>query len=168
MKYYVSAALVLILAVWLQINFLGGLRPLGIVPNLLLVALAFWAFLRPASQTITAALIGGLILDLASGTDFGLRMAFYTFFVLGVIYWRQLGATETAVSIASAVTAGTVIYNLAVLANLMRVHGAIDWLVAVRLIGLELILNLLLALLLRRLLIWSLRAQEGSFGEIRT
>lgn len=142
-----------LLAVWLQAYFLTAWRPFGVLPNLLLVVLTVFAWVRPASQTLVLAVFSGLVLDLTSGTDFGLRMAFYSVFGLAVLFIKQLGAGESWWSDAALVAAGTLVYNLAVLAAL-ALSGGFELLPVARLILLELVLNLLLLVLLRRLLLW--------------
>ncbi len=152
MRYTIAAAAVLIVTVWLQINFLGAARPLGVLPNLLLITITYFALMRPASQTLAAALVGGLLLDFASGADFGLRMAFYSFYALAVVFLRQAGAASENLGSAAAIVAlGTVGYNFAVLGSLILGRTQIPWLTVGRLIGLELLLNLLLTVVFHRL-----------------
>jgi len=118
----VGVGISLIIVLWLQVGFFGGLRLFGVVPNLLLIALTYWALNRQASEALTAALIGGLVLDFASGSDFGLRLAFYSFYALGVMYLRQRGAGQSVLVISAALATGTILFNLVVLSTRVAKH----------------------------------------------
>lgn len=131
-----------ILAAWLQIAGLGTLKPLGIVPNVMLVVVTLFALRLNASQALAAAVLGGWLLDAAAGgSAFGLHIAFYVVLALGIIAGRQLGV-QVGASITGLVivAVGTVVYNLAVLATLAtRVPLAV-----ISSIGRELCVNLAL------------------------
>lgn len=89
------------------------------MPNLLLVVVVVYGLLWNATPTLLAAIIGGFVLDLASGYDFGLRMAFYAAVALGVVAVKQLGMrADSVVTGLLLVAAGTILYNLVVLAAL--------------------------------------------------
>ncbi len=164
MKRIILTGLMLLVVLCLQVGFLGGWRPLGVLPNLLLIALTYWGLNRPASETLAAALTGGLILDLASGADFGLRLAFYSFYALGVIYLKQRGAGQSILVVGGTLIAGTILYNLVVLSTLVAGHVGFRVIIAAKLIALELILNLLIAFLPRKIWSWSLKPPRGSLA----
>lgn len=146
--------LITLVAAWLQLYFLGNMRPLGVLPNLLLVVIIYAGLLRDATETLAIALGAGLILDLASGSDFGLRMAFYAVLALIVMVLRQMGADFENLGLVLATTAaGAILYNLAVLAGLAVQHGSVPLALALGSIGRELLLDLLLVVLLRPLLV---------------
>jgi rod shape-determining protein MreD len=150
-------ALLVLITVWLQLYFLGAIRPLGVLPNLLLVVLVYAGLAREATETVAVALGGGLLLDLASGADFGLRMAFYTVVALVVMVARQMGADFENLGLVLVATAiGAVLYNLVVLASLLAQHGSVGWRLALSRTGWELVCDLVLAVVLRPLLIWVL------------
>ena len=165
MKSTVAAIFSLLVVVLLQSYFFGAMRPLGVLPNLLLVMLTYLAMLRPASQSLAVAILGGLLLDLISGTDFGLRMAFYSLFTLGVVMARQLGASlESFWSVVGLIAAGTVIYNLAVLGSLIIVRTEFSPLIAARLVAIELAFNLVFAALFGRAWRWLLKSAPEGLG----
>ena len=56
----------------LQLSLLPALRPLGAVPNLSLVIIVLAALYVATSEALAAAAVCGLMLDLASGANFGL------------------------------------------------------------------------------------------------
>lgn len=84
-------ALIIIMAASLQVTFLAGLRPWGVVPNLLLVVVLVAAVYLETSSAMAMALTGGLLADLASGSDFGLRMGAYGLVVLVAVTIRRGG-----------------------------------------------------------------------------
>lgn len=105
-----------ILTVWLQASFLGALHPFGIIPNLALIFILLASAVCTASETVAMAVSIGLILDLASGADFGLRTAFFSLLALMAIMLRRNGADfERPSMIVAAICGGTVLYNAAVL-----------------------------------------------------
>ena len=146
--------LTLIVAVILQVSFLGAWRPLGVVPNLVLVTLIWLSFTLPVQSLLIAAAGSGLALDLLSGADFGLRMVFMLTVALAILVIRQLGADVESMSLGLAVVAAaTVFYNLAVLAGLVALGAHLPGVNIAGIIGREIILNLLLALLVHPILV---------------
>jgi cell shape-determining protein MreD len=129
--------------VWLQLSLLGHLRPLGVVPALVMVAVILAALWLEATPTLVAAIVGGLLLDMASGADFGLRTGFFMVAALAVIAARQFGLHAESLAPAMAiVVVATLAFNLAVVAG-ANATGA-DWVVIAQRIGLEALVNTLL------------------------
>lgn len=158
MKATAIAIFSLLLIVWLQIYFLGAMRPLGILPNLLLVMLTYFALMRPASQALAVGVAGGLMLDLASGADFGIRLGFYSLFALVVVMTRQLGGSPDSLWTAiGLIVGGTVAYNLIVLASLILARADLNFAVIGRLILNETLINLAFGLVLSRFWRWLYR-----------
>lgn len=152
----------LLVTVWLQVGFLGAWRPLGILPNLLMVVIIFAGLVRGATETVAMGAAGGLLLDLASGSDFGLRMGFYTVLALVVVVMRQTGANLENLSLVWLITAvGTLVYNLAVLVGVWSAGATVPLNLAGRRIGIEMVMNLILATLLRPVLIRLLRSSAN-------
>jgi rod shape-determining protein MreD len=141
----VGGVLAVAVAAWLQVSWFGHVRPLGVIPNVMLLAVILFALWSDATPALVAAIGGGLLLDLASGSDFGLHMAFYVVMVLAIIAGRQLGLHATSLVTGVAATIfGTLLYNLVVLAT---IKAPISPLVAGR-VGRELVVNLILLALL--------------------
>jgi hypothetical protein len=112
------------------------------------VVLAVWS---TATATLAGAVAGGFLLDLASGTDFGLHMAVYVVVGLSVVAGRQLGlAAGSPVTAGLALIVGTLVYDAAVLAA----WGGHLPLAALGLIGRELICNLVLLVLVLLVGVW--------------
>lgn len=144
MKAWLTAAVVLVAAV-LQVATLPAWRPLGVIPNLLLVILLLCAIYRPATQALGLTVVVALLVDLASATTFGLRLSFFTLMVLIVVALMRLGADfERLDLLLLAVVVGTIGFNLAILSSVWPVTSS-DYLVAARLILVEMIINALLA-----------------------
>ncbi|HUC20301.1 MAG TPA: hypothetical protein VMR98_02285, partial [Candidatus Polarisedimenticolaceae bacterium] len=83
--------LLIILVACLQVSMFGHMRPFGIMPNLMVIAVVLVSLWGTASFSLVTAIGGGLLLDMASGSDFGLRMAFFVVVSLAIIAGRQLG-----------------------------------------------------------------------------
>ncbi len=102
--------IVILMAVWLQTSYFGHFRPFGVLPNLVLIVVVLSALLSEATPTVATAVLGGLLLDLSSATDFGLRAATLSVVALAVITARQYGlhsdSFATIVGIVVAATLG--------------------------------------------------------------
>lgn len=142
--------LLVLITGWLQTSFLAAWRPLAVVPDLVIVTVVWSSWRLSATEALGLAAGLGLWLDLASGTDFGLRTAFLTTLVLALLVIRQLGADVEAWGLGLAsVAAATIIYNLFILAPLVIGHATISWVTALSLVAKAAVLNVLLAALLR-------------------
>ncbi|MBW3537971.1 hypothetical protein KY386_00585 [Candidatus Parcubacteria bacterium] len=155
--------LVVLLSVWLQASFFGAMRPLGVVPNLLLVVVIYAGLVGTATESVAMALAGGMVLDLASGVDFGLRMAFYSLLALIIVMLKRAGANFDNVGLVLLSTVGgTLLYNAAVIVSLILSGVSLPLEAAAARVGFEVGLNLLLVLLGGRALIWLLSRGSGS------
>jgi len=139
-----------IVAVVLQIGLLPALRPLGVVPNIMLVLVVLVGLEGTASAALTMAVVTGLAVDLASGANFGLWTGTLVLAALaaGLIHRAgiELGGPLVAIVM---VTVGTLVMTLIILAGLVNVVsywpvGSISARLAI-----ELVLNLLGTVALR-------------------
>jgi rod shape-determining protein MreD len=138
------------LAVVLQISLLPALRPFGVVPNLVLVTVVLAALFAATSDMLVAAVLAGLLLDLVSGSGFGLWSGILVLatLVTGVMHRSGLeirGALVAPVVVA----AGTLLFTAGTL--LVLGGGAANWPV-LTLLGrfvVELLLNLTLVAMLK-------------------
>lgn len=148
-----QAVLVVLLALvgsWMQVFFFGSWRPLGVVPNLLAVLIILAGLKLRTSDTLWLAVLGGLFIDLSSGADFGLRMAFYSLLALLVAVLARLGLDfDNLGTLALMLLVATSIYNLAVVSNLVIAGASIEWSVVVVRTTCEFGLNCLLLFILR-------------------
>jgi rod shape-determining protein MreD len=129
-----------LLAVLLEVSFFGHVRPFGVMPNLMIIVITISAMWSQATPTLVAALLGGLLLDGASGTDFGLRTAFFAALALAVIAARQLGLhTDSIITTLAIVAVATVLFNLVVLTSVMGVSINSGFIISQ--IGREVVLN---------------------------
>jgi rod shape-determining protein MreD len=118
MKFVWGTALI-ILTACLQVSLFGHMRPLGIMPNLMVIAVVALSLWGTASFCLAAAIGGGILLDIASGSDFGLRTAFFVVVSLGIIAGRQLGLqADSWISVLMLVVVATILYDAAVIATL--------------------------------------------------
>jgi rod shape-determining protein MreD len=161
MKIAWLVVLVIITAL-LEASFLGALRPFGIIPNLALIVVLYVATDLQASEALAVALGTGLLLDLASSVDFGLRTAYLGFFALAVIIIRRTGADFSRISmlLAVVISAG-VLWNITVLLGPILAHDAVRWASVIRIIVVETLVNCGLLLLLHIPLRWLMAAIEG-------
>ncbi len=90
MKPY-KLTLLIIVVLMLQVGFLPGWQPLNVVPDLLLAVVICLALYTTVTEALICAVVVGLALDISSGTDFGLRLGFYTVVALGVSLLHRAG-----------------------------------------------------------------------------
>ena len=159
MRYW-RLVIVVVAMIVLQLGLVPAVRPLGVVPNLLLGLVALVGLLGTASVALAVALAGGLVLDLASGADFGLRMGLFVLVALVAGLVHRAGLTLGGPVVALVLVAvATVVADAAVLAGLVGI--ATQWplgLILARL-GLEVVLNLGLTLGLSPLVRWALPSE---------
>jgi len=149
----------------MQVSLLPALRPLGVVPNLALVIVTLIGLEGTASMALTTAVAGGVVLDLASGANFGLWTAMLVLAALvgGLVHRAgiELGGPTVAlviVAIGTAIETAVIVLGVAGSANLSA--GVI----AGRLIA-ELVLNLVLTVMLTPL-VRRLVPDQTASGEI--
>lgn len=122
MKIFLTVILVLFVAA-IQVTVFGQWRPFGVMPNLMLILVICLALWGSATVALAGTIIGGLTLDLASGTDFGLRTAFYTVVALTVIAAKQLGLhADSMLSAVVLVMLSTLLFDIAVLSTIPRME----------------------------------------------
>jgi rod shape-determining protein MreD len=83
--------IVALVAALFQATFLAAWRPLGVVPDLVLLTIVFIALVADLVPTLLAAVAGGLVLDFAAGEHFGLSSLVFVAASCGVAYLRTLG-----------------------------------------------------------------------------
>jgi len=71
-KVYLSAPLLFLLAV-LQVTLMAGVAVAGVRPDLVSAAVVCWALLKGPTEGAIWGLLGGLALDLLSGSPFGMH-----------------------------------------------------------------------------------------------
>ena len=149
----IKLALVVLMTVWLQAGFLAGWRPLGVVPNLMVIIVVYAGLMASPLEAVVLGLSGGIMLDFYSGADFGLRTAFYSMLAVAVAVVHRAGAESSSQGMAVVLVAGaSVMFNLAVMATLAgadTLHHLPSMLEAV---GVETVINVFLAIILGPLL----------------
>ncbi|HSX02076.1 MAG TPA: hypothetical protein VLI05_02045 [Candidatus Saccharimonadia bacterium] len=154
--------LVTILVLILQIGFIPALRPFGVVPDLALALVVSVGLAGTASAALAVAVAGGLLLDLTSGADFGLRLGLFALVALvtGLVHRAGLNLMGPVVALAL-VAAATLLGDLVVLANIAGTVGAWPIGELLRRLTVEIMLNLGLTLLLRPLVNWAVASDGG-------
>lgn len=140
-------------AIWLQVGMLPAVRPLGVVPNIMLVLVVLLGLRSTVSQALVLALSGGVAMDMSSGSDFGLHTGLLVLAALSTGLVRRSGFTLTALFVPMAlVAAGTLAGDLLSLANILGNVGPRAVATASLILAGELVVNLLVTLGMRPLI----------------
>ncbi len=116
---FLGGALLIIITAGLQVSLFGSMRPFGVMPSLMVIVVVLISLWGTATSSLAAAIGGGLLLDMASGSDFGLRIAFFVVVSLAIIAGRQLGLqADSFISALALVALATLLYDAAVVATL--------------------------------------------------
>lgn len=135
-------------AVFAQIATTGMGKQLGAGPNYLLVYLVVASLFFDFSSLIWLALGGGFILDLYSGSDFGINMAFYVLLVIAIKAVLSLSESPARNSyVIIVVIFGTIFYSILMSLSLINIIGQSFSPLIFKQLGLELLYNTLLAFL---------------------
>ena len=89
---WVWVTVLTVVAALLQVSFMGALRIGGVVPNLALILVVCLVVWGTASEALFAAVLAGLLLDVAGTGTFGLAISSLVVICLGLVALRQLGA----------------------------------------------------------------------------
>ena len=155
--------LVAVPVMMLQIFFVPALRPLGVVPNAILVLVVLAGLLSTASAALGTALAGGLLLDLTSGDGFfGLRICLLALLALaaGLIHRAGLELSGPIMAL-GLVAVATVVINAAALIGLI---GSVSYWppgLIFRTLALEILLNMGLTLLMRPMIKWTVQTEPA-------
>lgn len=145
MKSFLVLALFLLVAL-VQVTIFGQWRPFGVMPNLMLILVVCLALWGSASTALAGTILGGLILDIASGADFGFRTAFYAVVALAVIAARQLGLhSDSILSAVVLVMFGTILFDAAVLSTIPRMDT--NWSYVITITGWQIVVNSVIMLI---------------------
>lgn len=149
MTWALRIALVLA-AVALQVSWFGYVRPLGIMPNLMMIIVILAAMVTSASRALIMALVGGVLLDALSGADPGLRTAFLTLITLVAVAIRQAGFDiDSGTGVLGLVLVGTIAWNAILLIELAVAGGGASLPQALSLMAREALVNVVLAAVIR-------------------
>jgi rod shape-determining protein MreD len=144
----------IVAGVLLQMSLLPALRPFGVVPNLVLVLVVLIGLEGVSSRALIAGVGAGFILDLVSGSNFGLWTGCLVLaaLVTGLLHRSGIepGAGITSVMVA----AGTAVMAVVIVVGLWPTTADVPiGLLAGRLL-MEIVLNLGLAMALRPAVRW--------------
>lgn len=158
---------IVIISVLLQVSFLPGLRPFGVVPNITLVVLVLASFSVVTSEALMLSAASGLVLDLVSGQNFGLWTGVFMLTTLVVGLMRRAGLELDAMIIGTIlVSAATIV--IAVVLWLTFIPSVARWPIgaAAGRLMLELVVNLSLMILLRAPIRWVLGGSRQERAEL--
>lgn len=149
-------AVVVIIAVFLQVSFFPALRPFGVVPNILLPIVVFVGLYGQASTALVVATVGGLAMDMASSSDFGLWTGTFVLAALVCGYVHRAGVVLIAPVGVIMVTVATVLANAVLLTSVFGATG--PWSSVAGSLIIQVVLNFILTMAIGSLI----RAVVGS------
>jgi len=137
------------LAVILQVSFLPAVRVFGVVPNIALVLMVLISMIVVTSEALIVAALSGLVLDLASGSNFGLWTGVMVLVALAVGMMQRAGLELDRIVVALVlVAAGTAVIALVIWTAIFP--NVAHWPAAglTGRLAIELVINLVLTMLL--------------------
>lgn len=137
-------AIIVILAIFLQVSFLPALRPFGVVPCILLPIVVFVGLYGQASTALVAALAGGLSMDLASSGDFGLWTGTFVLAALVCGYVHRAGVELITPVAVIMVAVATLVVNVVLLTSVYGAPG--PWSAVFNNLVIQVVLNFILTL----------------------
>ena len=138
------------LAVMLQLSLIPAIRPFGVVPNLALVMMMLAALNLPTSEALIVAAVSGLMLDISSGTNFGLWTGVFMLGTLAIEMIHQVGIELDRPIVAPVLVAlGTVMIAFVLWATMVTRVTHFSGATFVSRLIIELMINLTLTVLLR-------------------
>jgi rod shape-determining protein MreD len=154
MNLYATVVLLAIVAV-VQTAVAPAFTFFGTRPDLMLVVVVGWGVLRGVEEGLIWGAIGGMVLDLLSGSPFGV----FTFSLILVSFITGLGEINVfranILLPGATVAVATMIYNLLVLAMLQLMGRPVTWTLGlIRLIAPAVVLNLICLAILYGPLRW--------------
>lgn len=152
------------LAVVAQVSWLPFVRPLGVVPAIVLVVIVLAALESMVSRALMLAVAAGLALDLLSGANFGLWTGILVLETLIAGLVRQAGIDGTQWYVPAVLVAGgTLVLTLAIWLNLVTVASTwpVGWMTAT--LGIQIVLNLMVMTLVRPLVHWLAADEAGGW-----
>lgn len=153
----------------LQLSFIPALRPFGVVPDVGLALVALVGLFGTASLALIVAIGGGLALDLASGTDFGLYVGLFALVALAAGFVHRAGLDSAGLLAAGVlVMVATLAGDVVILGGLVRVVSG--WPVGHLLsqILIEMALNVAAMVLLRPIVRWLRPPDASQVMEVRS
>lgn len=138
-------ATVVILSALLQIAVFPR-QVIGLSLNLLLISLVAFIFLADFYQLIWLSLVGGLILDLNTGLDFGLNMIFYVTLVIVIkLIIKKTDITAKLAYVLIITAVASFFYNLVIISTTYKDLANANFLNLSLVIISETVLNMFLA-----------------------
>ena len=145
-----AAILLVGLAVILQVSLLPALRPFGVVPNLALVVVVLVSMQMVTSEAVIAAAVSGLVLDLDSGSNFGLWTGVMVLSVLAVAMVQRAGIELDRAFVAPVlVSAGTLVISVVIWVSLIPSVSSLPIGNLGGRLAIELVINLVLTMVMR-------------------
>src|SRR5471030_2509367 len=113
-------AVLAIISILLQVSLLPALRPFGVVPDLILVVVVLMGLEGTASAALVLAVVAGLILDMASGANFGLWTGLLVLAALAAGLLHRAGVELSGPLVAVVmIVAGTILETVVILMGLI-------------------------------------------------
>lgn len=155
MKRIFATALTIIICFLLQTTVLDSLRLAGVMPNLLLILVVSFAFMRGRTEGLIIGFSCGLMVDVLYGAPLGVYSLIYmlTGYING--YFNKLFYVDDIILPLTIITINDVIYNLLIYVLFFVFRNRLDFLYYFRnLILPEVVYTILVTLVLYRLFLW--------------
>lgn len=108
----------LLIAFFLQVNFLRSFSIFGTTANLILIFLIYVSIYRSWREALFLAFLSGLLLDLVLGEPFGLNLLFFLTTSFIIIFFKREANFETLFYILIFIVSFSLAYNLTLAAVL--------------------------------------------------
>lgn len=131
----------------MQVSLVPAMRPLGVVPNVMLPLVIMIGLRATVSQALAVALVGGLAMDLSSGTDFGIHTGILVLAALVTGSVRRAGLSLGGPLLPVLLVAGlTVLAGIVSLGGLISAGGLSELTTGLGYVVRELVINLMVTL----------------------
>ena len=149
---YIYSLTILFLAFFLQTSFLGNMRILYLIPNLVLILLIIFSFSRSVKEVTTFAFIFGLLMDLLFGFFFGFHLLFFLFLVLFTNIFSKEGKSASLIRVLGVTFMASIVYSIFLGINLYISEVSLNFGNVALLLG-QVFINLLFCFILFSMLV---------------
>jgi rod shape-determining protein MreD len=111
----------------LQVTWMPHIRPFGVMPDIVLVALSTWALLLGGTTLVPIAALSGLVLDLGSGAPLGLSAVALLIALLVIGWWKHAVLYGGVGLYIVAAAVATLAYDGSILIGMQTLHESVDW-----------------------------------------
>jgi len=155
MKRFIMITLTVIACFLLQTTVLESLKLAGVMPNLMLILVVSFAFMRGRSEGLVIGFFCGLLIDILYGSFLGLYAFIYM--LMGYIngYFNKLFYVDDIMLPMIIITINDIFYNLLIYVFFFVFRNRLDFLYYLRkIIVPEVVYTILVTLVVYRIFLW--------------